>query len=116
MRKVMGPLGGLRSVPVEFENAVRRMSMKWKKAILALLLCATTAWAGEAGVRAAGQPQKSQVVHDLRATRKGDKVTLTWTRPRAIANPQGEMRHLAVANLCRTISPHGPGSAPALQS
>lgn len=90
--------------------------MQWKKTILVLLFCATPAWAGEAGVHDVGQPQKSQLVHDLRATRKGNKVTFTWSGPRAIADPRGDMRRLAGANLCRTISPNGPSSATRFQS
>jgi hypothetical protein len=41
-------------------------------------------------------------VNDLRATRKGDKVTLTWSRPRAGTDPR------AVSRVCRNISSSHP--------
>lgn len=90
--------------------------MKWKKAVLALFLCAVPAWSGEVAVRPVSPSQKSQLVRDLRATRKGDRVTLTWSRPLAIANQQEGMRHLAVANICRTILQTAQRSATALGS
>ena len=40
---------------------------------------------------------------DLRATRKGDKVTLTWTEPRLTTDRQG-IRYLGPTRICRTAA------------
>lgn len=77
--------------------------MKWNNALLALTFCVTLGWSGTES-RVVGAPQKSQLVRDLRATRKGDKVTLTWSQPREAANQRSVVQHLAVARVCRRIS------------
>jgi hypothetical protein len=80
--------------------------MKCSKASLAWILCAVLASGGEVGLKVAGAaPQKSRVVPDLRATRKGDKVTLTWTQPQAGAHRPSWAANLMVAQVCRTLSP-----------
>jgi hypothetical protein len=60
-----------------------------KLTFLALAVCALLSSA----ISADQSPQ----VRDLQATRKGNKVTLTWTQPRMAANHQ-------VAKVCRNIS------------
>jgi hypothetical protein len=82
--------------------------MKWKKPMLALFLCAVPAWSGEVAVRPASP---SHLVRDLHATRKGDRVTLTWSRPLAIPD-----RHEGAARICRNILPAIPRSSTALDS
>jgi hypothetical protein len=89
--------------------------MKWKKPMLALFLCAVPAWGGEA-VRPVSPSQKSQLVRDLRATRKGDSVALTWSSPPAITNRPEGMANLAVAHVCRNILPAILRSRTALDS
>jgi hypothetical protein len=78
--------------------------MKWKKVFFALALCAASARGGEPGSRLAGSSKELQLVRDLRAVRKGDKVTLTWSQPRDTENGQSFAGHLAVARVCRNIS------------
>jgi hypothetical protein len=85
--------------------------MKWNKALLAFVLCAVLAWGGEAGMKVVGAPQKSQLVRDLRATRKGSKVTLTWSQARAAADRQSVAADLMTAKVCRTVSPALPTPA-----
>lgn|SRR5215471_13928757 len=88
--------------------------MKWKKPLLALFLCAVPAWGGEVGVRPASPSRGSHLVQDLRATRRGDKVALTWTGPLAITNRPEGIRQ--VARVCRNILPATPRSRAALDS
>ncbi len=68
-----------------------------KLTFLALAVCASLSSAMSA--------DQSPQVRDLQATRKGNKVTLTWTQPRMAANHQ-------VAKVCRNISASStlPGS------
>jgi len=70
--------------------------VKWHKIFFALVCCAAQAWGGTSGTRPATS-HSSQVVHDLRATRKGSKVVLTWSQPEVAAS------RLAV-KVCRNIS------------
>jgi hypothetical protein len=78
--------------------------MKWNRVLCALVLCAPSAGAGGPRSRVAGSPKEAQLVRDLRAVRKGDKVTLTWSQPRDAENGQSFEGHLAVARICRNIS------------
>jgi hypothetical protein len=78
--------------------------MKWNRVLFAIVLCAASAWAGGPGSRVAGSPKEASLVRDLRAVRKGDKVTLTWSQPRDAENGQSFEGHLAVARICRNIS------------
>jgi hypothetical protein len=78
--------------------------MRRNKLFVALFFCAASARSGEPGSRLAGSPQESQLVRDLRAVRKGDKVALTWTQPRKTENRQSSVGHLAIARVCRKIS------------
>src|SRR5581483_1078180 len=43
-------------------------------------------------------------VTDLRATRKGDKVFLTWTTPTETTDRQ-TVRHLGPTRICRSVGP-----------
>jgi hypothetical protein len=79
--------------------------MKWNKTVFfALALCAASARGGGQGSRLAGSSQDSQLVRDLRAVRKGDKVALTWSQPRDAENRQSFPGHLVVVRVCRNIS------------
>jgi hypothetical protein len=78
--------------------------MKWNWVFLALAFCAASALGNEPGSRLAGSPEQSQLVRDLRAIRKGDKVTLTWSQPRDTRNLESSARHLVVARICRNIA------------
>jgi hypothetical protein len=64
-----------------------------------LLLPVALAWAGVEGEARVPQKQAAQVVHNLRARRKGDKVTLSWSLPRARAGS------VATTWICRSVSP-----------
>jgi hypothetical protein len=79
--------------------------MKWNKLFFALVFCAASARGGGPASRLAGSPQESQLVRDLRAVRQGNKVILTWSQPRDAENRQSFVGHLAVARICRNISP-----------
>jgi hypothetical protein len=78
--------------------------MKWTRVFFALAFCAASARGGGQGSRLAGSPQDLQLVHDLRAVRKGDQVALTWSQPRGTENRQSFAGHLVVARICRNIS------------
>lgn len=75
------------------------IKMKW----MAILLLSTFAWAGVRGGVVGGIPrtQPAQSIRDLRAVRKGDKVTLTWSWPRELADGT---RSLGSTWVCRSIS------------
>ncbi|HXB20381.1 MAG TPA: hypothetical protein VNV88_03310, partial [Candidatus Solibacter sp.] len=51
-----------------------RPSMKWTKAFLVFIFCLPLACALSV--------DQSPLIHDLQATRKGNKVVLTWSQPR----------------------------------
>lgn len=76
--------------------------MKWNKTFLAIACCAGQAFGGAPGTRSAAT-HPSQMVRDLRATRKGSKVVLTWSQP------EPAMSRLA-AKVCRNISATGSTS------
>ncbi len=78
--------------------------MKLNAVFVALVFCAATARVDEAGRRLPGALQESQSVRDLRAVRKGGKVTLTWSQPRDPENGQSFAGHLTLARICRNIS------------
>jgi hypothetical protein len=65
------------------------------------------AWGGTRGTRPA---HPLQLVNDLRATRKGDKVMLTWSQPEAPSDQQAATRQLT-AKVCRNISVAGSASS-----
>lgn len=67
----------------------------------------------DVGVMAVGAPEGSQLVRDLRASRKGDKVTLTWSQPRPVAIRESVAGNLIAVRICRSTSPTVPISATA---
>jgi hypothetical protein len=78
--------------------------MKWNRVFFAFVFCAASARGRGPDGRLAGSPQESQLVRDLRAVRKGDKVALTWTQPRHTESRQSSPGHLAAVRICRNIS------------
>jgi hypothetical protein len=78
--------------------------MKWTTVFFALALCAASARGDGSGNRVTDASQESRLVRDLRAVRKGDNVTLTWTQPSEKENRQPSVGHLTVARICRDIS------------
>src|SRR5260370_25883367 len=70
------------------EESGEKRFMKWNRVFFAFVFCAASARGGGRESRLAGSPQESQLVRDLRAVRKGDKVALTWTQPRHTENRQ----------------------------
>jgi hypothetical protein len=75
------------------------------RSILCLLACALLALCCACGVPGAPQPPSLKLprpVRDLRAERKGDKVTLTWTAPRVTTDQQG-IRQPGVTRVCRSL-------------
>lgn len=82
------------------------------RAILSLLPCATLALCCACGVPGAPQPPSLKLprpVRDLRAERKGDKVTLTWTAPRVTTDQVG-IKRSGVTRICRSLGTE-PASA-----
>src|SRR5438874_10576401 len=45
-------------------------------------------------------------VRDLHASRKSDKVTLTWTQPTETTDHEAAGRWLGMTNICRTVAPN----------
>jgi hypothetical protein len=76
-------------------NGFARQEIQMKSKAVFLLLPAL-AWTGAGGGAPAKQP--AQIVHDLRAERKGDRVTLSWSRPRAVAGS------MVTTWICQSIS------------
>src|SRR5438132_1883059 len=63
------------------------------------------------GCGTVGAPQPPSLhlpepVRDLRASRKGDKVTLTWTQPIETTDHEAVGRWLGTTSICRTIAPN----------
>jgi len=77
--------------------------MKWTKAFLVFIFCLPLACALSV--------DQSPLIHDLQATRKGNKVVLTWSQPRTLPDRQPSL----VTKVCRNISSTSstmPDSAP----
>lgn len=89
--------------------------MHWNKS-LAAIFCVASAWAGAPGAHSPDLDQRSQLVHDLRATRKGHHVTLNWSQPRQITDRQSLARRPVVGRVCRDISSTVPQPASASTS
>lgn len=86
-----------------------------KSKIRNLKFCISLATLALAGCGVPGVPRPPslelpQPPNDLRAARKGDKVTLTWTQPKETTDKESA-RHLGSTRICRTVveSPHAPG-------
>jgi hypothetical protein len=84
--------------------------MKRNRAFQMLISCAALVCGADVGLMAGSPPQGSQLVRDLRASRKGDKVTLTWSQPRAVAIRESATENLIIARICRSMSPTPPSS------
>jgi hypothetical protein len=66
-----------------------------------------------AGCGSEGAPQPPsldlpQPVQDLRASRKGEKVTLDWTQPSQTTDHQSAERHLGATVVCQGVSDSSP--------
>jgi len=75
------------------------------RAILCFPACALLALCCACGVPGAPQPPSLKLprpVRDLRAQRKGDKVTLAWTAPRVTTDQEG-IRQLGTTRVCRSL-------------
>lgn len=73
--------------------------------ILCWLACALLALCCACGVPGAPQPPSLKLprpARDLRAERKGDKVTLTWTASRVTTDQVG-IKQLGVTRVCRSL-------------
>ena len=83
--------------------------------ILTLLCTAGNAvvWSSASGAQQLAPPQgpKSNLVRDLRAVRKGNKVTLIWSQPLEVTDRQSMAGHLVSANVCRSISSGLPAAS-----
>jgi hypothetical protein len=75
------------------------------KFAVVLMFCAAIAWAEGAGRQRLGPSTDPQLVRDLRAVRKGDRVTLTWSLPRNSASRQSGAGSPMVARVCRDVLP-----------
>ncbi|HUK86398.1 MAG TPA: hypothetical protein VLT85_01930 [Terriglobales bacterium] len=67
--------------------------------------CALLALCCACGVPGAPQPPSLKLprpVRDLRAQRKGDQVTLTWTAPRVTTDQEG-IKQLGASRICRSL-------------
>src|SRR5436305_716508 len=82
-----------------------------RPAVMALALLAGCATPGAPLPPSLNLPKP---VADLRAVRRGDTVTLTWTPPREPTDKL-RIRHTGVTRICRNIEPHlvmiGPNPA-----
>lgn len=74
----------------------------------AAVFCTVPAWCGIPGGVIPSSSRLARPVHDLRAVRKGDKVTLSWSQPQG-AQPAG--RPWGVMKVCRSIVPTPPDSS-----
>jgi hypothetical protein len=80
--------------------------MRFPNPILALSLLAA-AWlvaCGSPGVPIPPSLELPRPVRNLQAARKGDKVTLTWSRPTKTTD-QRNLRHPGVVDICRDSTP-----------
>src|SRR5437868_1328058 len=76
------------------------MKSKWNQSSFALVFClafasSALAWSSPPETRKEGN--HSVLVHDLRATRKGDKITLTWSQP-------SDALHSGATRICRSTA------------
>jgi len=91
-------------------------NVRMKLMFFALVLCAMPAWCGVTGGVKSASSRWAQPVRDLRAVRKGGKVTLTWSQPRAITDAQPAGRSLGVMKVCRSMLATPPDSSELLNS
>src|SRR5437660_12594656 len=76
------------------------------RTLIAILSLALLAGCGTVGAPQPPSRQLPEPVRDLRASRKGDKVTLTWTQPTETTDHEPAGRWLGTTNICRTIAPN----------
>jgi hypothetical protein len=72
----------------------------------ALLACTAVAMLVACGVSRSPLPPSLHLprpVHDLEVSRKGDKVSLTWTVPQQSTDQEPLRRHLGKSRVCRAI-------------
>jgi hypothetical protein len=77
------------------------MQAKLRSALAVLMLSTLVA----CGIPGAPQPPSlalPRTVQDLKATRKGDRVTLTWTTPRQTTE-HSRIKHLGATRICRAV-------------
>src|SRR5260370_7743374 len=70
-----------------------------------------------AGCGTEGAPQAPsldlpQPVQDLRASRKGDKITLDWTQPAQTTDRAAAGKHIGETTVCKGIYDDAPQSLP----
>jgi hypothetical protein len=76
-----------------------------KSKVIFLLGMLAPLWMVACGTPGAPQPPSLELprrVQDLKATRKGDKVTLTWTTPRETTY-RTRIKHLGLTRICRGV-------------
>ncbi len=78
------------------------MTQTLAKLGLCLPVAALLASCGAPGIPIPPALELPRVVTDLRAARKGDKVTLSWTVP-AQTTEGGNIRHVGITRVCRTL-------------
>lgn len=81
------------------------------RTFLVFFICAGLACIADVGMLAFSASPHSQLVRDLRVTRRGNKVTLTWSQSRAVSTEESSAANVIVANVCRTILPAPPTTA-----
>jgi len=90
--------------------------MRWTGVFFLAVFCFTFAWGGESGPQPA-PVRGTSLVRALQASRKGNRVALSWSQPRQILDAQSPLPHPLVTRLCRDISstrakPRSASSAP----
>ena len=78
--------------------------MKSSITYLLLAACALLAGCGSEGAPQPPSLDLPQPVQDLRASRKGTKVTLDWTQPSQTTDREAAGRHLGETVICQGIS------------
>ena len=82
--------------------------------LIGILSLALSAGCGTVGAPQPPSLHLPEPVRDLRASRKGDKVTLTWTQPTETTDHEAVGRWVGTTNICRTIVPNS--NMPAMSS
>ena len=84
------------------------VSMKVNRTFLVFFSCAALASIADLGFAAFGDSADSRFVRDLRASHRGNKVTLTWSPSKAAPNVESSAANVIVARVCRSILPAPP--------
>ena len=72
--------------------------------LIGILSLALSAGCGTVGAPQPPSLHLPEPVRDLRASRKGDKVTLTWTQPTETTDHEAVGRWLGTTNICRAVA------------